>query len=466
MSSRRRLYPGAGPTAAAAVSLLAGGLMGRADSFSSAADVRAVAGGPARVVWCRQVTGDGGDPFATNAWYALMALDTESGRERALIQGPASIRKPLLSPDGRTVVFTDFVRGRVCCVPFAGGTVVDLAPGHAADVWAEPGTSRLWVYAVKGPLMSEAMMGSPVVRFPIDQPKAEEIVWSKTPVSTDNFQVSPAGDRAVGLFPWPSAGWAELPEGELRRFGRGCWTSRAPDESRRVWLFDGAHRNLQVFNLRDNRRWTVPVNTAPGMNGAEVYHPRWGRPARLLALSGPYMAGSGAHRIGFGGPQVEIYIGRFSDDFTSIAAWAQITRNEVADYFPDVWAAEASAETNAVRAAGAAAPIAAAARTTFEGRVTALTRAPTLADIRPYRQALVAYEYEVLRTIEGPPLTGRILVLHWGVREGRTTAPRRRIGDAERLTVEPFDARPELEGERVVMDMDGTGRPLYVEAAP
>lgn len=431
-----------------------------------AAALRQLAGGPTRVVWCRQVAGEGGDPFATNGWYSLMAFDTEAGGERVLLPGPRSIRKPLLSPDGQWVVFTDYLRGRVMAVPFAGGEPRDLADGHAADVWADPADGQLWVVAIRGPLQSEAFLGSPVVRFSLDRPAENRVVWTKTPVSVDNFQLTPDGTRAVALAPWPTAAWIEVPDGVMKRVGRGCWTSCSPDDSRHLWIFDGAHRNLLVLSLRDNRRWTVPVNTAPGMQGAEVYHPRWGRPAQLFALTGPYLSGHGAIRIHFGGPRVEVFVGRLSPDFTRVEGWVQITHNETADYFPDVWSSGGAASRPVAAPATHASPPATAparVRRSVEARVVALTRTPTAAEIRPYEHALVAYEYEVTRTLDGPPLEGRILVLHWGVRNRKPVAPRRRLGETVHLAIEPYEAHPELEGERVVMDMPDEGRPQFVE---
>ncbi len=454
-------------TRLALAALLAGALAGAARSSDVIGALRELAGGPARVVWCRQVAGDGGDPFATNAWYALMSFDTERGGERVLLTGPRSVRKPLLSPDGAWVVFTDYVRGRVVAVPFDGGEPRDLGEGYAADVWADPADGSLWVVVIRGPLQSEAFLGSPVVRFRLDNPSEERVIWTKTPVSLDNFQLAPDGTRAAALAPWPTAAWLALPDGVIKRVGRGCWTSCAPDDSRNMWVFDGAHRNLLIFALREDRRWTVPINTAPAMQGAEVYHPRWGRPARLFAVTGPYLSGHGATRIHFGGPRVEVFVGRFSTDFRRVERWVQLTRNDTADYFPDVWssAAPAAEMTTSAPTVSTSAPIAAPAlvRRVIEARTVALTRTPTPAEIRPYDHALVAYEYEVIRTLEGPPLEGRILVLHWGVRDRKPVAPRRRLGETVRFAIEPYEAHPELEGERVVMDMPDEGRPQFVE---
>ncbi|MCX7818356.1 MAG: hypothetical protein N2652_03980 [Kiritimatiellae bacterium] len=455
----RRLTPwGVGVVAAMWLALA------RAAPGDPAAELRALAGGPVRLVWSRQVSGEGGDPFATNSWYSLIAFDTEAGGERVLVPGPRSVRKPLISPDGEWVVFTDYARGRVMAVRFGGGEVRDLADGHAADVWRDPADGRLWVFAVRGPLESEAFLGSPAVRFPLDAPSDERLVWTKTPVSVDNFQVTADGARAAALAPWPTAAWLELPDGAMKRVGRGCWTSRAPDDSRLMWLFDGAHRNLLICSLRDNRRWTVPVNTALGMQGAEVYHPRWGRPAHLFALTGPYLAGSGPTRIHFGGPRVEVFVGRFAAAFDRVDAWVQVTRNDTADYFPDVWSTAARPPPQVQTERTAKTPaLTPPVRHVIEARVVALTRTPTAAEIRPYDRALIAFEYEVLRTLEGPPMQGRILVLHWGVRDRKPVAPRRRLGETVQLALEPYEAHPELEGERIVMDMADEGRPQFIE---
>ena len=91
----------------------------------------------------------------------------------------------------------------------------------ALAVWQEPGSGRDWLYL--GTQNSDASPGDfkLVSRFPVDQPTASEVVWNKTAVSGDTFQVSADGKLAGGLFPWPKAGVATLPNGDLRLFGDG-----------------------------------------------------------------------------------------------------------------------------------------------------------------------------------------------------------------------------------------------------
>ena len=55
-----------------------------------------------------------------------------------------------------------------------------------------------------------------------------------------------------------------------------------------------------------------------------------------MTISGPYNQG-GPNQARTGGPQVEVYLGRFSQDFSRIEAWARVTNNSGGDAYPDVW---------------------------------------------------------------------------------------------------------------------------------
>ena len=56
-----------------------------------------------------------------------------------------------------------------------------------------------------------------------------------------------------------------------------------------------------------------------------------------MAMTGPYKVGTGANRIAGGGREVEIYVGRFNDNYTAIESWWRVTNNDRGDFFPDVW---------------------------------------------------------------------------------------------------------------------------------
>jgi hypothetical protein len=88
---------------------------------------------------------------------------------------------------------------------------------------------------------------------------------------------------------------------------------------------------------------------------------------------------------------------------------------------------------------------------------------PTLEAIVPYRQALVVYAYEVERVVTGEYPHARLLVAHWGLVAGKVRSIPKTRGMSYLLTVEEMNDRPELEGERVIMDMRGDNLPIYYE---
>lgn len=77
-----------------------------------------------------------------NWWVAkLIAVDSASGKARAIAAPTTQLNMPRVSPDGRTVVFigglmSDFgsIGGDLYSVPFAGGTPVNLTPGMKATI--------------------------------------------------------------------------------------------------------------------------------------------------------------------------------------------------------------------------------------------------------------------------------------------------------------------------------------------
>mgnify|MGYP001119425330 CR=1 FL=1 len=109
---------------------------------------------------------------------------------------------------------------------------------------------------------------------------------------------------------------------------------------------------------------------------------------------------------------------------------------------------------------------AAAGRVRLEVRLVAVTPTPSVASIAPYTRALVAYTYEVTRVLAGDCRQPRILVAHWAIRDRQILDLGKQVGGTYVLEVEPFEARPELEGERLLMDTDEFHLPLYYEPGP
>jgi hypothetical protein len=246
----------------------------------------------------------------------------------------------------------------------------------------------------------------------------------------------------------------------------------APDNSSLTWIFDGAHRNLFFHSPLHNREWKVRINDAPGVDGYEVYHPRWANRFRFLAMTGPYKSGEGDNRIRAGGKGVEIYAGRFDPTLTRVEQWVRVTRNQAADFFPDIWidpsgATASTGVSSAMSDASILPPEDVAARSLIvEARLLETTAIPSPKSIAPYRNALVIYRYKPERIIRGTYQKSSLDVAHWGLRDGQAQPLRRKKGDLYQLILELLDSRKDLKGERVVMDFPDSGQPIYIEVNP
>lgn len=293
-----------------------------------------------RVVWV-QDQGHGANTFAKGHTLKLMGLDSENRRgERVIIGEPGNYYKPLFTPDGTHIVYTDFAKQEVFIVNWKGSDIKKLGSGTAIEVWRDPETRIVWVYVLDGPEQStKYLTPNPLYRFPLDRTEQRELVWNKTSMSWNNFQLSADGKRAGGLFPWPHAGILNTETGAWTKKGRGCWTSFSPDNQYLLWVFDGAHRNITFFQEHMDKSWNVNINGAPGIEGYEVYHPRWSNHPRFFTMTGPYVEGEGGNKIGGGGRRVEIYVGQFNRTFTDVEQWVHVSHNEKGDFYPDLWVA-------------------------------------------------------------------------------------------------------------------------------
>lgn len=301
-------------------------------------------GGHTRLVWL-QDHGNGSDALATGKNLILYGLDSRDGRgERPLLPGKANYFRPIITPDGKQVVISNRLTRQMSLVDWDSGKVMDLGDGVAVAVWNDPKPSRFlgrtttWVYCFVG-LEPENKYGTsqPLYRFPLDNPKKKELIWNKTNLAWDNLQLSRDGQVLGGLFPWPNGGVLWTKDKRWQRLGKGCWTSLSPDNSKLLWIFDGLHRNLQIYDVVAGKDWKVNINGAPGVGGFEVYHPRWSNHPRYFVITGPYEKGEGGNRIGGGGEKVEIHIGRFDGGAKKVEAWLKVTDNGRADFYPDLW---------------------------------------------------------------------------------------------------------------------------------
>ena len=432
--------------------------------------VETLTGARTRIVWARDLS-DGTDVFGTSGQLVLMGYDSRDGLgERVLFSDPSSIVTPLITPKGDRVVFSDSIGEQTSVVDWDASRLTRLADGIALAVWLDPATQTEWVY-VGSDMSADLEAYRTVKRYQIDHPEIAELVWDTQPVGS--FQLSRDGRLAGAVLPWPDAGVIELPNGSWRVLGHGCWTALAPDDSHLFWYFDGSHRNLTIVDVDEDRRWRVNINDAPGIDGYEVYHPRWTNHPRFLTMTGPYTVGGRANKIRGGGEQVEIYVGRFAANFTSVERWVRLTDNRAADFFPDAWiepnaSSQFDSDFRAASVTGPPADSNAALPATpliVEARVVEAATIPTLEVVAPYRSALLALEYEVVDVVEGTYSEPTIIAAHWIMRDGEvlSTAERPR-GTRVHLNLEPYDARPELEGHRLLMDSDRYDLTLYYDS--
>ncbi len=433
-------------------------------------DVQILTGARTRVIWV-QDTADGTDIRSKGDQLVLMGYDSHDNEgAKTILSTPGNYAKPHITPLGNRVVFSDVPRPRTFVVNWDGSGLRKLGRGFALTTWIDPKTKTEWVY-IGTDMKTDPTTFGVVTRHQIDQWDVSEVVWVRRRVSPDSFQVSADGRFAGGLFPWPAAGLVELPKGAWRRFGRGCWTSLAGGDLPLFWIFDGDHRTLTLVDTDRDERWKVSINNAPGIDGFEIYHPRWANHPRFLTMTGPYTIGAGANKIRGGGPQVEIYLGRFAEDFTSVESWVQVTANQHADFYPDAWIDPSERPAtfvtgNIALGPGIASPVPApgGSRLVVEARVLEAAPIPTPESILPYRRAMLVNEYEVVQVLEGAYEETNILVAHWVIRDGRVlaTAARER-GSIHRMTLELYDEHLELEGERLIMDSDEFDLRLYYD---
>jgi hypothetical protein len=332
--TRRTTLPGL----AGRVVLLITALCRQGHAQQGAHAVEQLTGAHTRVVWVQDQSDSQRDSLARERKLALMGFDSRDGAlERRLVPLERNFAKPLLTPDGSRVVWSDHFADRAFVVNWDGTGRRALAEGFALDVWADPATGTQWVYMASRASPKENYVYHKVSRVQLDNPKVREPVWDKTEISPDNFQLSADGTKAAGEFPWPNAGVAELPNGALRRLASGCWASLSPDNSYVCSVFDGAHRNLRLFGAAASNPSVVPLAGLEALDGHEAFHPRWTNHPRMMVLTGPYKRRGPVNFITGGGPEVEVFMIKFTEAFDAIESWTQVTHNARGDFHPDAW---------------------------------------------------------------------------------------------------------------------------------
>jgi hypothetical protein len=329
------------------VALILFSLTGRADTAS---DVRDFTGAPTRAVWI-QDAGDLACVYSERPTLRLMVFDTEDNKgERMLLPDIGWYAKPVITADGSRVVFADMTTKTLDVINWDGTgrrqVVKNISSFEDNSTWTDPKSGVVWVYAQT--MEPRGNQQVPVIRrYQLDHPEINELIWDKMPIV--HFMVSGDGRAACGGSAAGNTpqGMLTLPNGNLYTPAAGCWPSMSPDSSHRLWVFTGNHRSIH-FCVPANRSGNFSVSDvrfdeAPGLvlkSNEEEYHPRWTNNIRYLAITSPYSNRNykaAANIPNDVAAKVEVYVGKFKDDFSGIERWVQITHSKGGNYWPDIW---------------------------------------------------------------------------------------------------------------------------------
>ena len=109
---------------------------------------------------------------------------------------------------------------------------------------------------------------------------------------------------------------------------------------------------------------------------------------------------------------------------------------------------------------------------TVEVELLAMTPVPELEKIRPYRSALLAEEYKVVRVVSGrmsslkPGM--KIRIFRYGIRAGdKTELKDTKLGDRSQIPIQSYDSDPKFSREFQVDALDpDISIPLFVDVSP
>lgn len=309
-------------------------------------------GARTRVVWTQQQQGYR-DFVGSEDDFKLMAFDTDVG-ERVLMDEIAAYSSPRMTVKGDRVLFNNNTEREMYIMDWDGTGLRKIGDHQfVVAAWIDPQTGEEWVYSRpnKGSLWNSK--SRPVIRTKIDNPEVVEEVWNKKSMTLGWFQPSKDGTYAATCMFWPSCGMVTLPHGKFKQFDKGCWTSLAPDNSGRMWVFDGDHRSVKVYDKDGTRLNRLDIGSAQCFRGWETYHPRWSNHVSFITCTGPYSNNRSfgcspeewadydvdnlPNFIPDGGYNLELCVGKLNEELTKVIGWCQITQNNKADCHGDCW---------------------------------------------------------------------------------------------------------------------------------
>jgi len=152
---------------------------------------------------------------------------------------------------------------------------------------------------------------------------------------------------------------------------------------------------------------------------------------------------------------------RFGEDAASGKAWRGRVE-AVAIYSRWITRSEAELHANLVQKRPAIGPPPARAR--VRARLVESSSMPTPAGIAPYRRGLLANVYELESVLEGEAPPKRFMAAHWVIMDAKPlTTAKREPRQLFTMLLEDYDTHPELDGERLIMDVEDLTLPLYFD---
>lgn len=305
----------------------------RADSLSKEI-LDATGGHRTKIVWARGSRDEGGK---------LMCFDTIDGKERVLVDR-TDCEDPRLSPDGTRILFSRRSDQTAYIINWDGTGLRKLFSGRYYNVLGlatDPKTGVEWVY-VGDNWGKEAMAeikergiqasedsGLKLYRHRLSNLDEKELVWDKIPFNRRTY-VTADGSKIFGELPWPNCGVATLPNGAFKQYATGCNANLAPDGSGRFFNLIGDHRTLNFYNADGSRLGkNVTITDMPGLDKdpkRSFWRPRWSNDVRFFTVQSADL-----------GPDADICLGMFKDDFSGVKRWVRITNTPEYDADSTAW---------------------------------------------------------------------------------------------------------------------------------
>jgi hypothetical protein len=239
---------------------------------AAAAAFESLAGAPVRLVWM-----DG---------ERLMAFDSVQAAPPEVLRQGGRIERPLITPDGRRVVFTE--DGRIHVIGWETREDRALTDGFAVAVLRDAPAEMTWVYA------APTSAGEAIFRFPLDDPTRRESIWDKGPVDPRSLQFSRDGRYFAGVFFGRDVGVSLVDTGRWRKRLTQDNALLAPDNSYISAVLDGTRRRMRFFLPNGDPRdpatvqddppatWQLELSSHHALGDRDVTGLRWSNRPRFL----------------------------------------------------------------------------------------------------------------------------------------------------------------------------------------